>query len=209
MKTVAKRGRPRKFSEDEALDQIMQVFWRHGFAATSLDQIAAAAGMNRPSLYAAFGSKKDMYLKVIFRFADQMQTYLRAAGGNATGAPARLKAIMSAAVDLYAGKSELSDAALGCLAVSTLPSEVMDDPDFRDALTDVVTRMDRGFANLIRQDAAGNVAEDEIQLAARHLSLVLHGLSVRARTGEPPETLKQLATTAVEKLLPGAFLRDV
>ncbi len=183
----------------------MHVFWRHGFAATSLDQIAAAAGMNRPSLYAAFGSKKDMYLRVIFRFADQMQTYLRAAGGDETGAPGRLKAIMSAAVDLYAGKSKLSDAALGCLAVSTLPSEVMDDPDFRDALTDVVSRMDRGFANLIRQDATGGMDEEEVVLAAQHLSLVLHGLSVRARAGEPPEALKRLATTAVDKLLPRAF----
>ncbi len=80
MKAESKRGRPRKFDEDITLDRIMLVFWQHGYAATSLDQIAEATGLNRPSLYAAFGSKKDMYLKVISRFADQMQAHLKAAG---------------------------------------------------------------------------------------------------------------------------------
>jgi AcrR family transcriptional regulator len=75
-----KRGRPRSFDETAILDKIMQVFWEHGYSATSLDQIAEATNLNRPSLYAAFGSKKDMYLKVINRFADMMQAHLSAAG---------------------------------------------------------------------------------------------------------------------------------
>jgi len=202
MKKQTKRGRPRQFEEDKTLDQIMQVFWRHGFAATSLDQIADATRLNRPSLYAAFGSKKDMYLKVIARFADQMHAYLGAAGRSSSGAHARLKAIMAAAIDLYTGHSPLSHAAYGCLAISTLPSETVDDRDFQTALSCVLKRMDDGFADLIRHEVAGMIDEKEIVMTARQLSLLLHGLSIRARAGEPSEALKTLADSAVDRLVP-------
>lgn len=202
MSKQTKRGRPRQFDEDQTLDQIMQVFWRHGFAATSLDQISEATGLNRPSLYAAFGSKKDMYLKIISRFADQMHTYLAAAGRTQSGAHARLKAIMAAAIDLYTGQSPLSHAAYGCLAVSTLPSETVDDGDFQTALATVLGRMDAGFASLIRHEAAGTLDEEEVRTAAGQLSLLLHGLSIRARAGEPAATLKSLASSAVDRLVP-------
>ncbi|MEE4013888.1 TetR/AcrR family transcriptional regulator [Roseibium sp. FZY0029] len=202
MKTENKRGRPRKFDEDVTLDRIMLVFWQHGYAATSLDQIAEATGLNRPSLYAAFGSKKDMYLKVISRFANQMHAHLQEAGQSASGLQPRLKAVMAAAVDLYCGKSSLCNAAYGCLAISTLTTEVADDPDFKTMLEKVVQRMDQGFADLIREETRGTVPEAGVRFAAQHLSLILHGLSVRARAGEPPSTLQALAELAVDRLAP-------
>jgi len=202
MNMPTKRGRPRKFDEDKTLDQIMQVFWRYGFAATSLDQIAQATGLNRPSLYAAFGSKKDMYLKVVARFADQMHAYLRAAGQTQTGTHGRLKAIMAAAVDLYSGQSALSHSAYGCLAISTLPCETVGDDDFQMALSGVLSRMDEGFANLIRHEAAGKLEEETILVCAQHLSLLLHGLSIRARAGACSQNLKVLAASAVDRLMP-------
>jgi AcrR family transcriptional regulator len=202
MKTGSKRGRPRKFDEDVTLDRIMLVFWQHGYAATSLDQIAEATGLNRPSLYAAFGSKKDMYLKVISRFADQIKAHLQQAGRSASGLHPRLKAIMAAAIDLYCGKSSLCNAAYGCLAISTLTTEVADDPDFKTMLEKVVQRMDQGFADLIREETRGTVPEASVQFAAQHLSLILHGLSVRARAGESRAALQKLAEVAVERLVP-------
>jgi len=202
MKAESKRGRPRKFDEDVTLDRIMLVFWRHGYSATSLDQIAEATGLNRPSLYAAFGSKKEMYLKVISRFADQMNDHLQDAGQTRSGLKPRLKAIMAAAIDLYCGKSSLCNAAYGCLAISTLPAEVADDPDFKSMLMHVVARMDRGFASLIRAQMKDTIPETSTQFAAQHLSLLLHGLSVRARAGESRDLLVALAETAVDRLVP-------
>lgn len=202
MKPPVKRGRPRKFDEELTLDLIMQVFWRHGYAATSLDQIAEATGLNRPSLYAAFGSKKDMFLKSIERFADRMEIHLRKAGSRATGAKARMKDIMAAAVDLYTGKSDLTAAAHGCLAVSTLPSEAPQDPDFQLALGNVLLRMDTGFARLILHETKGSMCDAQAEEIAQHLALVLHGLSIRARSGEDPEKLKKLSSSAVDRLIP-------
>ncbi|MGX1497212.1 AcrR family transcriptional regulator [Labrenzia sp. MBR-25] len=202
MKTESKRGRPRKFDEDVTLDRIMLVFWQHGYAATSLDQIAEATGLNRPSLYAAFGSKKDMYLKVISRFADQMQAYLHEAGQSASGLKPKLKAIMAAAIDLYCGKSSFCNTAFGCLAISTLTTEVADDPDFKTMMEHIVQRMDQGFTDLIRAETRGTVPEANVRFAAQHLSLILHGLSVRARAGESRAALQELAEVAVDRLAP-------
>jgi AcrR family transcriptional regulator len=61
------RGRPRKFDEDAVLRAALERFRTHGFAATSLDDLAEATGVNRPSLYAAFGDKRALYLAAIAR----------------------------------------------------------------------------------------------------------------------------------------------
>src|SRR5580700_11977719 len=62
------RGRPRQYDPERALANAAEVFWKYGYAATSLDDLAAATGMNRPSLYAAFGDKRDLYLKTLERY---------------------------------------------------------------------------------------------------------------------------------------------
>lgn len=62
------RGRPRQYDPERALANAAQVFWKHGYAATSLDDLVAATGMSRPSLYAAFGDKRDLYLKTLERY---------------------------------------------------------------------------------------------------------------------------------------------
>jgi len=201
MNKQPRRGRPRKFDEAETLDRIMQVFWRHGYAATSLDQIAETTGLNRPSLYAAFGGKKEMFLKAIDRFADQMQSHLSEAGRQREGLKPRLKAILSAAVDLYTGQSRYCGASYGCLVISTLPAEAVDDAEFHATLEKVTERMDKGFASLIRHETNGALPETDVMTTAQLLSVTLHGLSVRARAGGSPAELKDLAAAAVERLV--------
>ena len=60
-----KRGRPRSYDPETALARAAAVFWKAGYAGTSLDDLSQATGMNRPSLYAAFGDKRDLYLKTL------------------------------------------------------------------------------------------------------------------------------------------------
>lgn len=61
-------GRPRNFDLDRALDRALEVFWQHGFQAASLADLTAAMGLSKPSLYAAFGDKESLYLKVLERY---------------------------------------------------------------------------------------------------------------------------------------------
>ncbi len=70
-KEGVKRGRPRSYDPDTALAQAMAVFWNAGYAGTSLDDITAGTGLNRPSLYGAFGDKHALYLQALERYRSQ------------------------------------------------------------------------------------------------------------------------------------------
>lgn len=63
-------ARPRSFDPDDVLEIARQVFWQKGFQATSLDEITAASGIAKPSLYAAFGDKHALFLRVLDRYHD-------------------------------------------------------------------------------------------------------------------------------------------
>ena len=67
------RGRPRAYDADAVALRIVDTFWTHGYSATSLDRLASATGLNRPSLYAAFGDKKAMYRHALDAFAGQVR----------------------------------------------------------------------------------------------------------------------------------------
>lgn len=63
-------GRPRSFDPDEALDRALEVFWRHGYEGATLPALTAAMGINRPSLYAAFGNKEELFRRALKRYAE-------------------------------------------------------------------------------------------------------------------------------------------
>ncbi|WP_280367773.1 TetR/AcrR family transcriptional regulator [Nocardia abscessus] len=63
-------GRPRGFDIDSALDRALEVFWRYGYEGAALSDLTAAMGVNRPSLYAAFGSKAELFDRALERYAD-------------------------------------------------------------------------------------------------------------------------------------------
>src|SRR5213080_3138627 len=59
------RGRPRSFDTDEVLERVRDTFWQYGYDGTSMDQLSAATGLHKPSLYGAFGDKKALYLAAL------------------------------------------------------------------------------------------------------------------------------------------------
>src|SRR6201996_66655 len=96
-----RRGRPRAYEPEVALGQALDLFRRHGFAATSLDDLSAATGMNRPSLYGAFGDKRELYIKSYARYrADARAAMIEIFRGDMP-IRERLKRIYAAALDIY------------------------------------------------------------------------------------------------------------
>ncbi len=75
----SKAGRPRCFCEEQALEAAMRVFWEKGYEGTSLNDLTEAMGINRPSLYAAFGDKAALFLKAMERYAEGPGGYLKSA----------------------------------------------------------------------------------------------------------------------------------
>jgi AcrR family transcriptional regulator len=75
----ATRGRPRTFDTDTALDRAVEVFWRRGYEGASLTELTEAMGINRPSLYAAYGNKEELFRRAVARYAEVDMAYARAA----------------------------------------------------------------------------------------------------------------------------------
>src|ERR1041385_1387698 len=113
------RGRPREFDADRALDSAMRVFWAQGFAGTSLDHLAKAMRMNRPSIANAFGDKKGVYRLTLARFVEMMKAEVGATLAGESDLRKALTAFYDAAIDVYSG----SRWAPGCFVFCTAPVE--------------------------------------------------------------------------------------
>jgi AcrR family transcriptional regulator len=192
-----RRGRPRAYEPDVALTRAMEVFWRDGFAATSLDTISAATGMNRPSLYAAFGDKRDIYVKAYERYRERAR--LRMAEIFASELPARvlLRRIYGIAIDMYVSGE---DGPRGCFTVMTATSEAVFDPVIRDLAVTGLNEMDRAFGHMFRRaQEKGELpaAADPVKLA-QLATATIHTLAVRARVRVPRKELEAIADAAVD-----------
>src|SRR5436853_2313540 len=110
-----RRGRPRAYDPNEALKRAAEKFWKAGYAGTSLDDLAAATGMNRPSLYAAFGDKRDLYLKTLERYQQQSRALSAQLLADSATLREFLTRFYDGALELYrAGEAD----ARGCYSIS-------------------------------------------------------------------------------------------
>jgi AcrR family transcriptional regulator len=192
-----RRGRPRQYDPERALAKARQAFWKYGYAATSLDDLAAATGMNRPSLYAAFGDKRDLYLKTLERY----QQRSRAIGQQilADNPPLRvfLKRFYDAALDVYLAGG---DEARGCYSISTAPAQATTDQAVREFLAASISGTDAFLAKQIaKAHERGEVPSNSAPGAlAQIATAAMHTIAVRARVGVPRKELLALATAAID-----------
>ncbi len=197
--TEKPRGRPRAYDPDTALWQALETFWGSSFTGTSLDALAAATGMNRPSLYAAFGDKKSLYLKSFDLVASLMKTAIKRTVEAEKPLEAALGDFYNEAISLYRSGP---DGARGCFIVCTAPAEAATDGDIRAALAATLKEIDGGLAMLFEKGkAAGDLspAADATALAQIAAS-VLHSLAIRARAGASKKELDALAQHTVRML---------
>lgn len=194
---TAKRGRPRSYDPDKALESVLDVFWRAGYSATSLDEISAATGMNRPSIYAAFGDKRAMYLSAIKRYREISREQI--GGAMSYDRPLRnaLSCIFNKALDIYYGGGE---SPLGCFLLGTALTEAVGDEDVRDELADGLRAFDKAFERRIRHaiDEGEIKTKRDPETLARMASATLYYLAIRARAGEPREAMEAVADMTID-----------
>ncbi|MBI1263058.1 MAG: TetR family transcriptional regulator [Rhizobiales bacterium] len=191
------RGRPKSYNPDLALWQALETFWSSGFAATSLDDLSAATAMNRPSLYAAFGDKKTLYLKTLQRFASEMEKSLAGDLGKAGSLSDTLRAFYGGAIELYLSGPE---GPRGCYVICTAPTAAATDADIRQALAAILKEIDASLeARISCAVAEGELSQEaDPAMLARLAASVLHSIAVRARAGESRDALQSLAEGAVQ-----------
>lgn len=193
-KEARPRGRPRSFDPDDVLDKARAVFWNLGYAATSLDDLAAATGLNRPSLYAAFGDKHALYMAALERSRAEATAAVGAA--LATEAPLRplLGVIFDRAVDIYRA-GEVGQR--GCFLIGTAVTQAVDDPAARELLARFIAETDAAFTARFERSAPELASGVTAAIAGPMATSTFHTLAVRARTGAGEAELKAIGRAAV------------
>ena len=192
------RGRPRQFNEDEALNGAMTLFWEKGLSATSLDDLAQAMNMNRPSIYNAFGNKDEIYRRALDRFCGQLDAGMSETLDAIPSLREGLVAFFDRAIAVYCS----TNPSMGCLMVCTAPSEALTHPEVGDDLRNLIQRLDKGFVKrLERALEEGELSQDvQPEFAAKLLQGTLQTIALRARSGASKKSLKDLASYAVAVL---------
>ena len=192
-----RRGRPRAYQPEVALARVLDVFWKEGFTGTSLDDLSAATGMNRPSLYGAFGDKRELYIKSYEAYRDRARQRMGEVFGVDLPLREMLERIYSIALDMYlSGK----DGPRGCFTVMTATSEAVFDPAIREMVITGLVETDRFFARIFRraQERGELPASADPQVLAQLASATLHTIAVRARALVPRAELDAIVKGALD-----------
>lgn len=190
------RGRPRAYDPEVALEKAAAVFWKAGYAATSLDDLAAATGMNRPSLYAAFGDKRTLYLKTLEFYRDRNRVVVARALAGDPPLRVRLERVYTGALDIYYADEERPR---GCYTIGTAATVAAVDDGVRAFLVESFANTDAFFfREIVAGQKRGEIAQaaDASALAAL-ATATLHTLAVRSRAGVPRAELEKIAAQAV------------
>lgn len=195
------RGRPRAYDVEQALTSATEAFWRTGYAGTSLDDLSAVMGMNRPSLYGAFGDKEALYLATLDRYIAVSEQVMRHKLDVATLRQA-LRRVCDAALELYYPENETQR---GCFLIGTAAVEAVRDEQVRRRLGDGLRAFDQAFeARFARAQREGEVsAGADPAMLAKLASALLHSLAVRARAGDSRAGLRATAQAGIDLLCGG------
>jgi AcrR family transcriptional regulator len=195
-----RRGRPRAYQPEVALGKALDLFRRDGFAATSLDDLSAATGMNRPSLYGAFGDKRELYIKSYQRYREDARAAMQDIFREQLPIRKRLERIYAIALDIYlSGES----GPRGCFTVMTAASEAVSDPDIRAMVLEGFVELDKAFAACFRlAKEQGELPESADPVVLAQLaSATIHTVAIRARAQVPRKELVVIVKGAIDVMV--------
>lgn len=190
-------GRPREFDERAALDSAMRVFWEKGYEGASLDDLTAAMGINRSSLYSTFGDKEQLFRKVMAQYGEGPMSFMRDAL-NLPSARAAIEALLRGTVEFLAdpGHPRGCLSLQGGLACGTgVESAQRAMVEWREsALIALQKRMQQAKRD---GDIPGDVDPKDL---ARYVFVLVNGLGVQAANGAKPTELRRAVELALRTL---------
>jgi AcrR family transcriptional regulator len=192
-----RRGRPRAYEPDVALGKALDLFRAQGFSATSLDDLSTATGMNRPSLYGAFGDKRELYIKSYQRYRDDARAAMIDIFRDELPIRERLKRIYAVALDIYLSGDS---GPRGCFTVVTAASDAIADPEIRAMALEGFVELDKAFASCFhRAKEKGELpATADVTALSQLASATIHTIALRARARVPPKELEAIVNGAID-----------
>ncbi|MCG7309009.1 TetR/AcrR family transcriptional regulator [Brachybacterium sp. ACRRE] len=194
-------ARPRQFDEDAVLDAVRDQFWNTGYAATSVQDLMRVSGLGKGSLYAAFGDKHELFLRVLRRYADSLVLGVRE---SIDAAPRAFDALRSFVMTPVAGDPAGHSARRGCLLANSTTELASADR----AVSAEARRTYGGITDVLAEGVARAQAEGDLSSSgapvdlARALLAAQQGLTFMGRTGMRFEELTTTARSLADQLLP-------
>ena len=189
------RGRPREFDRNEGLAKAMRVFWALGYEATSMAELRKALGVKQASLYAAYGSKEQIFREAVdlYQRTDGVTT-ARALNSDLTTREA-IHAMLQDAIDVFTAESNPG----GCLVVLGTMNCSVGNKAVQDHLTSLRRETLKSIKDRLRRgQREGDVARDaSIADIAEYFATVLHGLSIQSRDGSSRRLLIRVVQSAM------------
>lgn len=186
-------ARPRAFDEAVVVDKAMDVFWRLGYEGASMSALSGAMGLNSPSIYAAFGSKRGLFAAVLDRYSSRREDFVRAIV-EAPTARAAAEKMLFGAIEWLACSNEPP----GCLLIQAGLSTGKGNEDVPVALA---TRH-KDFETILRERLVRGQTDGDLAAStdpaklAKFVYLVFVGLAVQAAAGSSRRTLREAAEVA-------------
>ncbi|SEG69110.1 transcriptional regulator, TetR family [Bryocella elongata] len=195
--TARLRGRPRSFDETGALEKATQVFWSKGYDGVTIDDLVAGMGVGRPSLYAVFGDKRAIFLRVLRAYAEKKG----ALAAKALFTPQSLRDSIAGFLKYNVESATEKGSARGCLMICVAP--LVNDAEVQRFLQNAASGgamlLERRFRDGI---SAGDIPPDfPVAVRAVQVTDLARGLAMRARIGTPRKTLLKDAEEATDLVL--------
>jgi TetR/AcrR family transcriptional repressor of nem operon len=181
-------ARPRSFDSDQALDLARDVFWRKGFQSTSLDDITAATGLAKPSLYAAFGDKNALFLKILDRYQASIVANAERILSEGPSARDAIERWLTGFVPFCSGVR----GSRGCLSVNTAADGASDQKEVRNRVERFNRNLEQLLSKRLRADRAQFSDAFDPDVAAHTIMAIYLGLMVLAK--DAPDAARVRAT---------------
>jgi AcrR family transcriptional regulator len=193
--------RPREFDHDDVLRVAFEQFWRKGVRGTQLSDIARDAGVQRGSLYNAFGSKEALFLAAYERYAGEYLNALQKALGSGT-LRKRLTAFFDSTIKNFRSGSPPRGCPTtrGLMELSPVEGEGLDD-NARQAFANLMTRINALLQQALADGAGRGEFSGDPETAALHIATVTRGLAVLERAFGDEAQLRKIAAHTIDLLL--------
>ncbi len=193
-KTIRPRGRPRSFDELEALEQATQVFWSKGYDGVTIDDLVGGMGVGRPSLYAVFGDKRTLFMRVLKAYAEKKGTL----AAKALLSPQTLRDSLASFLRHAVETATEEGSAAGCLLECVAP--LVDDAEVRQFLQNAAAGGTALVERRFREGISAGEIPSDFPVATRASQVIdlLRGLTMRARIGAARKTLLRDAEEAAD-----------
>lgn len=189
-------ARPREFDIDEALEKAMNIFWEHGYLGASVDILLAGMGLSRGSLYKAFKSKKQLFLRVLALYREKhvvpAAAFLTGEDGaeNDHGGEDRIEALFASLITSASGGDRR-----GCLLCNTASDAAFADREIQGMVNEMLDTLARAFHAVLRarrRHSPGHPRDDAtIEAEAYNLVLQYVGVRILTRGGRDVAWLNQ------------------